>query len=137
MATLTVLPCVTSWPACFTEQYLWKIPLINSVKSSNPATSKMEFFLTLVNVIKLMSLTNVTRGSIIDVAGVLDTLLELVTINSLKMNNCDNVNNNNKKLVKQFFRGIFPGAILLGGIFLGVNFPRGFFPRHFFRHPLN
>ena len=85
-----------------------------------------------------MSLTNVTRGSIIDVAGVLDTLLELVTINSLKMNNCDNVNNNNnKKLVKQFFRGIFPGAILLGGIFLGVNFPRGFFPRHFFRHPLN
>ena len=35
-----------------------------------------------------MPLTNVTRGSIIDVAGVLDTPLKLVNIKSLKMNNC-------------------------------------------------
>ena len=35
-----------------------------------------------------MPLTNVTRGSIIDVAGVPDTLLKLVTIKSLKMNYC-------------------------------------------------
>ena len=35
-----------------------------------------------------MPFTNVTRRSVIDVAGVLDTLLKLVTINSSKMNNC-------------------------------------------------
>ena len=34
-----------------------------------------------------MPLTNVTRRSIIDVAGVLDTPLKLVTIKSLTMNN--------------------------------------------------
>ena len=35
-----------------------------------------------------MPLTNFSRGSIIDVAEVLDTPLKLVTIKSLKMNNC-------------------------------------------------
>ena len=35
-----------------------------------------------------MPLTNVTRGSIIDAAGVLDTPMKLVTTKSLKMNNC-------------------------------------------------
>ena len=35
-----------------------------------------------------MPLTTVTRRSIIDVAGVLDMPLKLVTIKSFKMNNC-------------------------------------------------
>ena len=35
-----------------------------------------------------MPLTNVTGALIIDVAGVLDTPLKLVTIKNLKMNNC-------------------------------------------------
>ena len=35
-----------------------------------------------------MQLTNVTRGSIIDVAGLPDTPRTLVTIKSLKMDNC-------------------------------------------------
>ena len=43
-------------------------------------TSKQELFVTLV--------TTVTRRSIIDTAGVLDTPLKLVTIKSLKMRNC-------------------------------------------------
>ena len=34
-----------------------------------------------------MSLTTVTRRSIVDVGGVLDTPLKLVTIKSLKINN--------------------------------------------------
>ena len=50
-----------------------------------------------------MPLTEVTKKSIIDVTGVLDTPLELATIKSLKMNNYGNVNKN-ENVVKRIFR---------------------------------
>ena len=49
-------------------------------KSTTTAASKMEFFVTLVNVKTL--LTNVTRRFIIDVTRVLDAPLNLVNIKS-------------------------------------------------------
>ena len=84
-----------------------------------------------------MPLTNVTRGSIIDVSGVPDTPLKLVTVKSLKMNN-NNVNNN-KKLVKQSFGGVLPvgnvprrnfsgGQFSRGRAFSWIFFPGGIFP---------
>ena len=74
-----------------------------------------------------MPLTNVTRGSIIDVAGVQDTPLKLVTSYKKLKNEqlYDNVSNS-KKLVKQFFGGIFPG----------VNYPGGVFSRGHFSGPI-
>ena len=70
-----------------------------------------------------MPLTNVTRGSIIDVSGVPDTPLKLVTVKSLKMNN-NNVNNN-KKLVKQSFGGVLPVGNVPRRNFSGEQFSRG------------
>ena len=49
-------------------------------KSTTPAASEMEFFVTLVK-----PLTTVTRRSIVDIAGVLDMPLKLVTIKTLKI----------------------------------------------------
>ena len=74
-----------------------------------------------------MPLTNVTRESIIDVAGVQDTPLKLVTSYKKLKNEqlYDNVSNS-KKLVKQFFGGISPG----------VNYPAGLFSRGHFSGPL-
>ena len=43
-----------------------------------------------------MLLTTVTRRSIMDVGGVLDTPLKLVTIKSFKMNNCKIMTNATK-----------------------------------------
>ena len=57
-----------------------------------------------------MALTNPERRSIVDVAGVLDTSLKLVTIKSLKMNNFKIMSKTNKKLVKQFFGESFSGG---------------------------
>ena len=73
-------------------------------KSTTPAKSKQEFFLTLVTTV----ITTGTRRSIIDTAGVLDTPLELVTIKSLKMKGA-------------FFPGtFFPGGFFPESIFLGT-----------------
>ena len=69
-----------------------------------------------------MPLTTVTRRSIIDVAGVLDTPLKLVTIKSFKMNNRKQQNSS---------KTIFRGAIIRGTIFSGA-----FFPEAFFRTPI-
>ena len=57
-----------------------------------------------------MPLTNVTRGSILDVAGVLDTFQKIFTavtaVKSLKTNNCKiKINNNEKKVKRIFFLG--------------------------------
>ena len=56
-----------------------------------------------------MPLTNVTRGSIIDVAGVLDTFLKIFTavtaVKSLKTNNCKIKLTTTKKKLKEFFGG--------------------------------
>ena len=51
-ATFTVLSCVTSCPVCFTDKYLRKTSF-NELrgKSTTAATSKIEFFVTLVNVV--------------------------------------------------------------------------------------
>ena len=70
-----------------------------------------------------MPLTNVTRGSIIDVAGVQDTPLKLVTSYKKLKNEqqYDNVSNS-KKLVKNF-----SGVFLQGSIILGVFFPEVIF----------
>ena len=75
-----------------------------------------------------MPLTTVTRRSIIDVAGVLDTPLKLVK--------------SNKNLVKQFFWGQLPGGnfpgghfsgkIISRGLFSGGRFSRGHFSGHLF-----
>ena len=73
-----------------------------------------------------MPLTTVTRRSIIDVAGVLDTPLKLVTIKSFKMNNRKQQNSS---------KTIFRGAIIRGTIFSGAFFRVGF-PGAFFRTPL-
>ena len=82
-----------------------------------------------------MSLTNVTRRSIIDVVGVLDTLSKLVTIKILKMNNCKRMSTAIKSRQNFFFGwgispgsnfpgGHFPRGKLSGGIFRGAFFPR-------------
>ena len=76
-------------------------------KSTTPAKSKQEFFLTLVTTV----ITTGTRRSIIDTAGVLDTPLELVTIKSLKMKGA-----------------FFPGTFFSGGLFSR---------EHFSGHPFN
>ena len=70
-----------------------------------------------------MPLTNVTRGSIIDAAGVQDTPLKLVTSYKKLKNEqqYDNVSNS-KKLVKNF-----SGVFLQGSIILGVFFPEVIF----------
>ena len=73
-----------------------------------------------------VSLVNVTRGSFMDVTAVPDTLLKLVAIKSLKMNNCKIMSTTTTKKVKQLFGGIF-----LGSNFPGVNFPGGNFPGQF------
>ena len=81
-----------------------------------------------------MPLTNVTRRSIIDISGVLDTPLKLLTINNCKI----------MSTVKQFFRGEFSWggqcsrgqfsweSIFAEGNFPGGNFLRGLFPGDFF-----
>ena len=74
-----------------------------------------------------MPLTTVTRRSIIDVAGVLDTPLKLVTIKSSKMNNRKQQNSS---------KTIFRGAIIRGTIFSGAFFRGAFFPEAFFRTPI-
>ena len=49
-AIFTVLPCVTSWTMCLTDKYIWKTsPNKLRGKSTTPAISKQEFFVTLVN----------------------------------------------------------------------------------------
>ena len=76
-----------------------------------------------------MPLINATRGSIIDVAGVLDTPLKLVTIKSLKMNNC-NIMSTTTKTGKTIFRGQFSGGqFFWGAIFRGA-FSQGRFSGH-------
>ena len=69
-----------------------------------------------------MPLTNVTRAFLIDVAGVLDTPLKLVTIKNLKNEQLQDNVNNYEKLVKQFLGGIFRGANFLCGNFMGGNY---------------
>ena len=80
------------------------------------------------------------RGSIIDVAGVPDTSLKLVTIENLKMNKCK-IMSTTTRLVKEFFGGIFSGGNFAGAIFQGAVFCREhfrevFFGVGFFRTPL-
>ena len=65
-----------------------------------------------------MLLTTVTRRSIIDIAGVLDTPLKLVTKRSFKRNN-RKIKSKPQKSSKTIFGG---GAIFLRGIFPGENF---------------
>ena len=62
-----------------------------------------------------MKLIKVTRGSIIDVAEVLDKPLKVVTIKSLKMINC--------KKMSTVPGGNFSGNNFLGAIFRGAFFP--------------
>ena len=120
-------------------------------KSTTTAASKMEFFVTLVNVKTL--LTNVTRRFIIDVTRVLDTPLKLVNIKSLKKYISYNrkmmstTKDANKPISQVRFPGgehilgenspggggvIFLGANSQGEIFRGTNFLeanfRDFFP---------
>ena len=98
-------------------KYLWKTSFNKfRRKSKTPTASKWSFLWHY-----LMSLTNITRYA-----------SKSVTIKSWKMKNCKNVNNN-KKLVKQFLGGIFPGrnfpeGIFPGGQFSGEQFFGGLFP---------
>ena len=85
-----------------------------------------------------MSLANVTRRSIINVAGVLDTPLKLVNIKSLKMN-CKIMPTATKtsKIIAIFQREDLLGGIFFGGNFLEVFFSGGggiFSWGHFFGH---
>ena len=51
-APFTVLPRVTSWPVCFTDKYLSKTSFNKPAgKSVTLTTSKMEFFVILVNAV--------------------------------------------------------------------------------------
>ena len=121
-----------------------KLHLINSEANLRRTQYQKQSFLWH----QIMPLTNVTRRSIIDVAGILDTPLKLVTINSSKVNNCKTMST--KELVKQFFGGHFSvrqfswdhffggqfsgrGAISLGVYFWGSFFREAFFPGAFFR----
>ena len=51
-AIFTVLSCVNSWARCLTDKYLWKTSS-NKLrgKFTTPATSKQQFFVTLVNAV--------------------------------------------------------------------------------------
>ena len=87
---------------------------------------------------KLLPLTTVTRRSIIDAAGVLDTPLKLVAIKSFKRNN-RKIMSKATNLVKQFFRvqlsrvqfsggwGQFPWRHISRGYFFRGNLLGGFF----------
>ena len=92
---------------------------------------------------KLLPLTTVTRRSIIDAAGVLDTPLKLVAIKSFKANN-RKIISKATNLLKQFFRvqlsrghfsrvqfsegwGQFPWRHISGGYFFRGNFLGGIF----------
>ena len=82
-----------------------------------------------------MPLTTVTRRPIIDVAGVLDTPLKLVTMKSFKRNNRKIM----PKETKIYSGGNFSGRHFSGGqfswgdIFPGFNFPGAIFSGAFFR----
>ena len=71
-----------------------------------------------------MPLTTVTRRSIIDVAGVLETPLKLVTIKRFKINN-------RKIMLKatKIWKNNFSGGNCPGGNFPGGHFSRGQFSR--------
>ena len=115
-------------------------------KSTTTAASKMEFFVTLVNVKTL--LTNVTRRFIIDVTRVLDTPLKLVNIKSLKKyirynRKMMSTTKDASKPISQvrfsggkvswrgaYFWGKFSGRS--GGNFPGGRFSRRNFPRNKF-----
>ena len=110
---------------CLTDKYLWKTsPDKLKGKSTNPATCKMEFFVTLVNTVIYCHGENHYRRCRGPRYASATSYYKKFKDEQLQ----DNVNNN-KNLVKQFFWG----AIFLGGIFQGDNFPGLIFSGPFFR----
>ena len=80
LTTHTVSPCFTGWIMCFADKYLEESSPKKFIgESVTLAIYKTEFYGTIGN--RKKPLTNVTRRSIIDVAGVLDKCL----IKNLKM----------------------------------------------------